>query len=114
MILALMDTPPDIIAQDYQLTRIGVEPFREHLLGTLLSQLGISPDGRTIGQQPPPGFEAMCAVRGPTMLKVLESMDERWGEGIAGTRYPGVEGYLMKELGLDKQELEELKRTLAA
>jgi protein tyrosine/serine phosphatase len=44
LILALMDTPPDIIAKDYVLTRIGVEPFRKKLLGQLLLMLGREQD----------------------------------------------------------------------
>lgn len=114
MILALMDTPPEVIVQDYELTRIGVEPFREYLMGVLLSQMGQNPEGKTIDQQPPPGFEAMCGVRGLTILKLLNWMDEKWGEGIKGTKYPGVQGYLVKELGLGKEDLEEIKRKLAA
>ncbi len=116
MILALMDTPPEIIAQDYELTRVGVEPFREYLVGILLSQMGQSTESETAGEQPPPppGFVAMCGVRGPTILKVLEWMDGRWGEGVEGTRYPGVEGYLRKELAFRKDDLEEVKRRLTA
>ncbi|KAF8859968.1 hypothetical protein BDZ45DRAFT_801212 [Acephala macrosclerotiorum] len=40
LILALLDTPSETIAQDYALTRIGVEPFRMYLLKVLLQQMG--------------------------------------------------------------------------
>jgi hypothetical protein len=66
LILALMDTPPDIIAKDYVLTRIGVEPFREKLLGQLLLMLGRERDswdstGKGFEE---PGMGGLCGVRG--------------------------------------------------
>jgi hypothetical protein len=57
-----VDASEDEIAEDYALTRIGVEPFRNHLVGTLLKQKGTSEEDG-INE---PGMEELCGVRGQT------------------------------------------------
>ncbi|TVY76129.1 Tyrosine-protein phosphatase, partial [Lachnellula suecica] len=110
LIMALMGASKDQIAEDYALTRIGIEPFREYLLAALTQQMGktFAP-----GKFEEPGMEQLCGVRGPTIVSVLEWMDEKWGKSGKGN-YPGVEGYLIEELGFDGKGLEDIKRKLAA
>jgi hypothetical protein len=109
LILALMDTPPDIITKDYALTRIGVEPFREKLLGVLLMMLGRNNAGKGFEE---PGMEALCGVRGSNIIAFLEWMGEKWGAFGTSELYPGVEGYLRQELGFTSEELESIRGTL--
>jgi hypothetical protein len=109
-----MDTPPDIIAKDYVLTRIGVEPFREKLLGQLLLMLGRerdSWDGTGKGFEEP-GMEGLCGVRSSYIIAFLEWMGEKWGAFGASELYPGVDGYLRQELEFSSEELESIRGAL--
>jgi len=110
LIMALMDAPKEEIAKDYALTRIGIEPFREYLLSALIQQMGktLAPD-----KIQEPGMEQLCGVRGPTIVAVLEWMNEKWGDGGKGS-HPGVEGYLTQELGLGLETIEKIKKNLTA
>jgi protein tyrosine/serine phosphatase len=109
LILALVDTPPDIITKDYALTRIGIEPFREKLLGILLQMMGRESQGEEFDE---PGMEALCGVRGPTIIAFLEWMEEKWGAFGTSSLYLGVDGYLREELGFSSEDLESIRRTL--
>ncbi|TVY24128.1 Tyrosine-protein phosphatase [Lachnellula hyalina] len=110
LILALVDAPAEEIATDYALTRIGIEPFREYLLAALLKQMGKT---ESIEAFEDPGMAELCGVRGRTILAVLEWMGRKWGSGGEG-KYPGVEGYLIRELGLEVADVEKIRRNLAA
>jgi hypothetical protein len=113
MMLALVDAPPEDIALDYALTRIGVEPFREYLLNALLQQMGRENDMSALEE---PGMEALCGVRGLSILAVLDWMGEKWKveSGDSKSRYPGVEGYLRQELGFSSEEVTQIKKSLSA
>jgi len=109
-----MDTPPEVIVRDYALTRVGVEPKRDHLLGVMLqhmAQQGIEKPFEV------PGFREISGVRGPTILALLMWMDGKWGlqdEASEGkVLYPGVHGYLTQELGFSEEDLEKIKLNLA-
>lgn len=107
LILALAGASREEIAQDYALTRIGVDPFRKKLLGVLLRLLGLSEEnGYDV-----PGVEQMCGVTGQSILAVLDWMNEEWGKGEGG-KYPGVDGYLKKELNLTEEEVGKLRSSL--
>lgn len=107
-----MDAPPEVISRDYALTRVGVEPRRDHLLGVMLQQMAQQ------GVEKPfevPGFQEICGVRGPTILAVLEWMDGKWGlqeESESKLLYPGVHGYLTQKLGVSKEDLEMIRKNL--
>ncbi|KAE9378839.1 hypothetical protein N431DRAFT_363540 [Stipitochalara longipes BDJ] len=114
LILGLVDAPPDVISRDYALTRVGVEPQRDHLLGVMLQNMAQH------GVDKPfelPGFEEICGVRGQTILAVLKWMDGKWGvqdqESESNILYPGVHGYLTQELGFSSEDLERIKKNLA-
>jgi len=110
LILALVDTPPEIISHDYALTRVGVEPMRDHLLGVMLQQMAQQGIDEPFEQ---PGFSEICGVRGPTILAVLKWMDSKWTyDSETQILYPGVHGYLTQELGFSDEYLEEIKKRL--
>lgn len=107
LILALIGASREEIAQDYALTRIGVNNFRAKLLGALLEALGKN-DETGLDE---PGMEQMCGVRAQSILAVLDWMNEKWGEGEGGS-YPGVDGYLKKELNFTTEEVEKVRSSL--
>ena len=111
LILALVGASKEEIAHDYSLTRVGVDPFRTHLLGVLLKMLGMSEDDAL----KEPGFEELCGAKGQIILAFLGWMDEKWGAGAkvsAGAEYPGVEGYLTEELHFTAEEVNKIRSNL--
>jgi hypothetical protein len=112
-ILGIVGASEDEIAEDYALTRIGVEPFRNHLVGTLLKQMAKSEEDG-INE---PGMEELCGVRGQTILAFLHWMNGKWGAGGAisdSTTYPGVEGYLRLELKFTEDDIYNIRTRLRA
>jgi hypothetical protein len=71
LILGIVGASEDEIAEDYALTRIGVEPFRNHLVGTLLKQMGKSEEDG-INE---PGMEELWGAR--TDHFSVSALDER-------------------------------------
>lgn len=114
LILALCNTPRAVIAQDYILTRIGVEPFREYLFQHFFGmevknavESGMEKD--SVG----PGVLEMCETRETTILRFLDWMDTRWGDaGKRGDTCPGVHGWFVKELGFQESDWEKIKVNL--
>ena len=115
MVLALVDAPDEVIARDYELTRIGVDPFREYLLGSLLKQMGKT----EIEAFEEPGIDEMFGVRGQNILAFLEWMNGKWGDsedkadtdGGSG-KYFGVKGYLIEELGFKSEDVQKIRSNL--
>lgn len=109
LILALTGASRETIAEDYALTRIGVEPFRMHLMGALLRQLGKDPTDDILEE---PGMEVFCGAKGSYVLWLLDWMDETWKLEVGDvplSSYPGVEGYLKKVLGFSKADLDSIR-----
>ncbi|KAF2100292.1 hypothetical protein NA57DRAFT_54384 [Rhizodiscina lignyota] len=98
LIERLAGAADDVVAADYALTRIGVEPGREMLTGILQSAFG------GVGIETP-GFKELSSCEGGYVLAFLRRVEERWG---------GVEGYLKGVLGLTGEEVEMVKRNIAA
>jgi protein tyrosine/serine phosphatase len=92
---ALAGTPSDIIAQDYALTRVGIEPHREALT-QMLRLWGESYDFDT------PGVKELAEIKGDFILVVLQTLE---------TKYGGVEGYV-KDLGFEDDELQKIRKVL--
>lgn len=114
LILALTGALREAIAEDYALTRIGVEPFRMHLMGALLKQMGKSPTDDVLEE---PGMEVLCGAQGSSVLWMLDWMDETWTLEVGDvplSSYPGVEGYLMKVLGFNKVDIGTIRTKLAS
>jgi hypothetical protein len=111
LILALVGASREEIAEDYVLTRVGVDLFRAHLIEVLLKMIGkTGEDGLK-----EPGVEEMCGVKRQTILDFLDWMDEKWGDTgktSAGAMYPGVDGYLVKELDFTVEEVNEIRSNL--
>jgi len=95
LIISLIGVPKEIIAEDYAMTRIGVEPAREQLLRILQEQIGCKIEEA--------GMEEMCEVRGENMIAFLDMVEERWG---------GVEGYLEQKLELEKDDVWKIRSNL--
>ncbi|KUJ13818.1 uncharacterized protein LY89DRAFT_784680 [Mollisia scopiformis] len=111
LILALSGASREVIAEDYVLTRIGLEPFRTSLTEVLLKQMGREPNHDLFEE---PGMETMCTIKGVIILWVLEWMDEKWAsvqedEYAPDSLYPGVDGYLRKELGFHETDVERIR-----
>lgn len=83
------------IANEYALTRIGIEPAREHLLAVLQAQTGVD-----INE---PGMLEICGAKPATILKLLDLIEKR---------YNGVEGYLKNELSLTEEDIKKIKENL--
>lgn len=107
LIHALLESPEEAIARDYELSRIGVEPFRERLVQTLLQQLG-----RT-GKVDEPGLVEMGGSRGPAILAFLNSLDDKYASAVNG-KYSGAKGYMVQKLGMTAEDLEKIKMNLSA
>ena len=105
LILSIFEAPEQVIAEDYALTRVGTEPFRDILMGKLVQYIG---DGEGVGLDVP-GMEEMCSTRGPSIIAFLKSMDDKWGgEG------KGVKGYLNEVVGLSEEDLVRIKARVKA
>jgi protein tyrosine/serine phosphatase len=112
LIHGLVESPEDVITADYELTRIGVEPFREHLIQALFQQMGRAGEKLVFDE---PGVEEMCDIKGPRILAFFDSLDDKYGSfGDGDGKYAGVKGYLVQELGLKAEDLEKIKKNLAA
>lgn len=97
MILQLAGYSPEVIARDYTLTRIGVEPARDHFLKELYSEkMNANPSAQR-------GVAGMCSVHYETMAQFLESLQETHG---------GAQGYLGDELGFSEPDKANIKRNL--
>ncbi|RFU27863.1 hypothetical protein B7463_g8462, partial [Scytalidium lignicola] len=79
LILSLEGT----IANDYALTRIGVELAREPLLDSILAQTGLKLDQA--------GMLEICSTSTGSMMKFIDMVNNKWG---------GIERLMEKELGL--------------
>lgn len=95
LILGLAGAPSSAIANDYALTRIGIEPAREQLLAILQEQTGLDLDQ--------PGIAGLCGIKADTMHGFLELLEQRWG---------GVEGYMKEELGLTDRDIRIIRANL--
>jgi protein tyrosine/serine phosphatase len=88
LIHALLESPEEVIAEDYVLTRIGVEPFRERLLQALLQQMGRTGEQAGFDE---PGVEEMCGTQRPVILAFLNSLDEKY-VSVGNGKYAGAKG----------------------
>ncbi|KAF2117525.1 protein-tyrosine phosphatase-like protein [Lophiotrema nucula] len=96
VILGLAGVPKDVIADDYVLSRLGIEPSRE----VLLAMLKVWDKGWTAET---PGMAEFAQVKAEFMLATLEMVDEKYG---------GMEGYVKRELGFSDEDVEKIKKNL--
>jgi protein tyrosine/serine phosphatase len=95
LILELVGAEREFICHDYALTRIGMEQAREELVALLQKDMGCGFEE--------PGMDEMVGVKGETMVRFLEWIEEKWG---------GVEGYLRSELGFEDDNVRIIKENL--
>ncbi|KAH7389594.1 protein-tyrosine phosphatase-like protein [Phaeosphaeria sp. MPI-PUGE-AT-0046c] len=96
LLLSLAGAPRSLIAFDYALTRIGVEPSRE-VLTQMLKLWNKDWTDET------PGMKEFVQVKDDFILAMLDAVEEEYG---------GVEGYVRAQLGFGVDEVGELKKVL--
>ncbi|KAL5530050.1 hypothetical protein ACEPAF_6307 [Sanghuangporus sanghuang] len=95
ILLSLAGVDDEIIADDYELTRIGREPVRTKILQRL-SKEPIFAENKDAALN-------MLTSRRETMLAFLQMLREK---------YSGAEGYVQKCCGLSKADIETIRRNL--
>lgn len=113
LILDLMGAPAEVIADEYALTRIGTEPFREKLLPAAMKGFGGIPTdpndiarGLRNGMVPglsAPGMRELLSTRAETMLHFVNHLR---------TVHGGAYGYAKAHLGLSEADLRKIKSRL--
>lgn len=109
LILDLMDVPSSIIAEEYALTRIGVEPLRETMLAPAILGFAVDAfknsteeckieDGLNI-----PGMREVLSSTVPVMQDFVD---------LFKVQYGGAEGYLKNYLGFSDGDIDEIRRNL--
>ena len=107
LLLALCRTPRALIAHDYLLTRIGVEPHRDFLFTSFFGTSAAKSEAkfeatRGVGKMGAEekkkkeetkagGLRELCEVRESSILAFLDWMDEEWGSACEGGRSVGGE-----------------------
>ncbi|KAF2809719.1 uncharacterized protein BDZ99DRAFT_388632 [Mytilinidion resinicola] len=92
VIMGLAGCSDDQIANDYAMTRVGIEPHREALLGMLM-QWNKSWTMET------PGMHEFSQIKGANIKAVLE---------IVQGKYGGMEGYVKKDLGFSDEDIQKI------
>jgi hypothetical protein len=96
LLLSLAGASKEVIAHDYALTRIGVEPSRDMLL-QMLKLWNKEWTAET------PGMQEFVQVRGEFILAFLEEVEGKFG---------GVEGWVRNVLGFSKDDVERVREVL--
>jgi len=102
-----MGAPTELIALEYALTRIGVEPFREKLQPLAIKGLGgiadaTEADLAEIAQRP--GIRQLLSIDADAMADFMDYFKEKHG---------GSETYLKTRLGLFDTDIEKIKMKLS-
>ncbi|KAL5527764.1 hypothetical protein ACEPAG_6565 [Sanghuangporus baumii] len=95
ILLSLAGVDDEIIADDYELTRVGREPVRTKILQRL-SKEPIFAENKDAALN-------MLTSRRETMLAFLQMLREKYG---------GAEGYVQKCCGLSKDDIKTIRRNL--
>ncbi|CAI7672860.1 unnamed protein product [Penicillium pancosmium] len=102
LILDLMGAPAQVIADEYALTRIGIEPFREELLHEAVRHFAAK-----LGQPElnvdTPGVCEMLGSSSASMIAFVKHLRED---------LDGAEGYLRKSLGFSEHDVEAIRQNL--
>lgn len=97
LVLRIAGCSPALIARDYTLTRIGMEPARDTVLKDFLSDKYGDLKMRK-------GLAGMCSVNFETMIRFLEVLE--------GSYERGAEGYVKDVLGFSDEDLEKIRKNL--
>lgn len=102
LILDLMGAPAEHIADEYALTRIGMEPLREKLLPSVIDSYGKRTGGGKEGEDLTPLTHLLGSYK-KVMLAFLKNLEEEYG---------GAVGYMKNNLGLSDADIEEIRKNL--
>ncbi|VUC27261.1 unnamed protein product [Clonostachys rosea] len=104
LILDLMGAPAEMIAEEYALTRIGTEPFREALLPAFIKSLATpGGEGNTYDGIETPGLRQLLSSSKEVMVDFVERLRSKYG---------GAEGYLSQYLKFSADEIREIRANL--
>ncbi|KAK1770726.1 protein-tyrosine phosphatase [Phialemonium atrogriseum] len=106
LILDLMGVPAEQIAQEYALTRIGTEPFREMLLPIVLKAYGAGAavaGGGGAADLNTPGMREFLSTDAAVMVDFVGRLRREHG---------GAEGYLRDSLGFSEKEVAQIRERL--
>lgn len=96
LILSLAGVPEETIAEDYALTRIGIETQKDFLSGMIKKW-------QPTWTEDTPGVKALLAIRPSYILAFLESVRKEYG---------GIEGYVQSRLKFSPAEIEKIKASI--
>jgi hypothetical protein len=99
VILSLLGVPASLIAEEYSLSNLGLQPIRDSVVERLMK----SPVFANAGGGGRERAERMVGARPESMLAMLEMLEKRWG---------GAEGYVRNVCGLSEEEVEKVKAVL--
>ena len=99
VILSLLHVKPELIAEEYSLSDIGLRPTRDAVVARLMK----SPVFAGAGGGGKERAERMVGARPESMLAMLEMVNRKWG---------GAEGYVKTAAGLTDEEVEKVRRVL--
>ncbi|KAG5297289.1 protein tyrosine/serine phosphatase domain-containing protein [Histoplasma ohiense] len=97
LILRIAGYSPDIIVDDYVLTRVGFEPVREVLYGSLLGK-------KDLDESTTRGILVAGGIMYETMVQFLGFVEEGFENG--------AEGYLRNKLGFTSEDIETIRANL--
>ena len=95
LILRLADSSYEAIANDYVLTRIGVEPARDALMAAV--KLNLFDIGETNEDV---GLLELCSVKVSAMAGFLKTIEDSYQEG--------VKGYVKEKLGFSEEDVQKM------
>jgi protein tyrosine/serine phosphatase len=87
-----------VIAEDYAVTRVGIEPQRVFLTGMIKKW---KPDL----DETTPGFNDFLSIKSSYMLAFLEAVRKEYG---------GIEGYLQSRLKFSQEDIEKIQEKIKA
>ncbi|CAL3970943.1 unnamed protein product [Diplocarpon coronariae] len=99
VILSLLGVKPELIAEEYKLSEIGLRPIREVVVERLMKSPVFSQSGG-VGRD---RAERMVGARPESMLALLEKLESKWG---------GAERYVKTHCRLTDKEIAKVRNVL--
>ncbi|KAF7182147.1 hypothetical protein CNMCM7691_001535 [Aspergillus felis] len=96
LLLSLAGVPNELIAQEYALTRVGIEPEKEYLLRSLQQAWPECAPGAA-------GFKEFASVKASYMMAFLEAVQEKYG---------GMEKFVVDVICMSKADVEAVRAVL--
>ncbi|CZT06774.1 related to protein-tyrosine phosphatase [Rhynchosporium graminicola] len=99
ILLSLLGLEPQIIAEEYALSDIGLHPIREAVVDRVMKSLVFAKSGGGGRVR----AERMVGARPESMIAMLEMVERKWA---------GAEGYVRTICGLTEAEIEKVRKVL--